>query len=117
MRLDMAKSREINLKQRVLAKLMLLEYFRPESFKALAEIQANQSGKAKELAAAEQSGQVEPTNAEGVAKPKGKVQTKKPQPAKSELPTWLIDDWAKEWIATRPAAWTRGSTTVFLFLS
>lgn len=102
MRLEMAKSRKIDLKQRVLAKLMLLEYFKPESFKALAEAQANQNGKAKELAVAERSGEVEPPSAEEDAKPRGKGHTTKPEPTKIELPTWLTDDWAKEWIALDP---------------
>jgi len=49
----MAKSRDVVLKQRVLTKLMLLERFRPESFRSLADAQAKQNGKPKELAAAE----------------------------------------------------------------
>src|SRR5690606_37543319 len=53
MRCEMAKSRGVELKKRVLAKLMLMEYFKTESFKKLAELQAEQCGKPKELAAAE----------------------------------------------------------------
>ncbi len=53
LRLVMAKSRNVELKQRVSAKLMLLERFRPESFRSLAEAQAKQDGKPKELALAE----------------------------------------------------------------
>ena len=43
-RLAMAQSRHVVLKTRVLAKLMLLERFRPESFRALADAQAKQNG-------------------------------------------------------------------------
>ena len=49
LRLQMAHSKGITLKQRVLAKLMLLEYFRTESFRRLAEIQFAQDGAPREL--------------------------------------------------------------------
>ncbi len=55
MRLEMAKAKKVEMKQRVLAKLMLLEYFKPEFFKRLAELQAAQQGQPKELAIAEQN--------------------------------------------------------------
>ena len=45
----MARSKKITLKQRILAKLMLLEYFRMEAFRRLAEIQFAQDGTPKEL--------------------------------------------------------------------
>jgi hypothetical protein len=54
MRLEMAKSRSIQLKQRILAKLMLLEYFKPEFFRQLAELQAEQQGCPRELTLTEQ---------------------------------------------------------------
>src|SRR5262249_51756338 len=54
-RAEMAAARKVELKRRVLAKLMLLEYFRPESFKKLAEAQAEQAGKPDELSAAEKT--------------------------------------------------------------
>jgi hypothetical protein len=49
LRLEMACSKGITLKQRLLAKLMLLEYFRVEAFRRLAEIQFAQDGIPKEL--------------------------------------------------------------------
>ena len=55
LRLEMAASREIDLKQRVLAKLMLLEYFRPEAFRMLSQQQAEQAGQPRQLATLEQS--------------------------------------------------------------
>jgi hypothetical protein len=54
MRKRMAESREVSLEIRVLAKLMLLEYFKPETFQALARLQAEQLGKPIELALLEQ---------------------------------------------------------------
>lgn len=102
MRLQMAKSRSIDLKQRALAKLMLLEYFKPESFKALAEAQANQNGKARELSAAEQPAEIAAAGSEVETKPKLKGQAKKSEPINVELPAWLLDAWVKEWIALDP---------------
>ena len=55
LRLDMANSRGTELKQRVLAKLMLLEYFRPEAFRTLSQQQAEQTGQPRQLAALERS--------------------------------------------------------------
>ena len=53
MRLKMAESRGLELEQRVLAKLMLLEHFRSETFKRIAELQAQQDGKPTQLLALE----------------------------------------------------------------
>lgn len=49
MRLEMAEFRNVPLQQRVLAKLMLLEYFKPESFRRLAELQGEQEGRPRQL--------------------------------------------------------------------
>ncbi|MBU4357561.1 MAG: KAP family NTPase [Syntrophaceae bacterium] len=49
LRLQMADSRGIKLSKRILAKLMLLEYFRPETFRLLAQMQAAQLGLPNEL--------------------------------------------------------------------
>jgi predicted KAP-like P-loop ATPase len=49
MRIAMAQARNVDLKIRVLAKLMLLEYFQPDAFKQLAELQASQEGLPKVL--------------------------------------------------------------------
>jgi len=107
MRLEMARSRKVELKQRALAKLMLLEYFKPESFKVLAELQAIQNGKPRELAAAEQpTDGADARDADKDAKPKGKGQGKKRESQtaddEADLPTWLLDPWVKEWLALDP---------------
>lgn len=44
LRYDMALAKKVTLKKRLLAKLMLLEYFKPETFKTLYEIQAKNNG-------------------------------------------------------------------------
>jgi hypothetical protein len=59
MRTEMAASRNVPLQKRVLAKLMLLEYFKSEWFKRLASLQAEQNGRPREL-----------TQLEGALRPK-----------------------------------------------
>ncbi|WP_051076774.1 KAP family P-loop NTPase fold protein [Orenia marismortui] len=49
MRIEMAKTREINLEKRKLAKLMILEYFKPEWFKELANLQSNNEGRPEKI--------------------------------------------------------------------
>lgn len=123
MRLSMAESRGISLKQGVLAKLMLLEYFRPESFRKLAKMQAEQEGKPKQLKQAEDFGRQTGTTADtdelaastedvgGAAPLKGtRASTKGAAPPVKravqtldpEMEAWLNDDWLKEWLAFAP---------------
>lgn len=64
MRLEMADFRGVALQQRVLAKLMLLEYFRPESFRRLAELQGAQEGKPQQLQLMEREARGETEQAE-----------------------------------------------------
>lgn len=49
MRVDMAKYRGIELDRRILAKLMLLEYFKSDFFRKLAAVQALEKGESKEF--------------------------------------------------------------------
>lgn len=53
MRNAMAKNKGIPLSKRVMAKLMLLEYFRPETFRLMSDWQSQQNGKPEQLAKAE----------------------------------------------------------------
>ncbi len=53
LRMSIANDRGLSLQRTVLAKLMLLEYLKPEFFKQLARLQADQEGKPVELAVAE----------------------------------------------------------------
>jgi predicted KAP-like P-loop ATPase len=106
MRLEMAQSRKVVLKQRVLAKLMLLEYFKPEAFKVLADLQAVQSGKPKELAVAETAEAGQSAEPEKAAKESIRMHGKGREPTATttatEMPVWLRDDWVKDWLAMEP---------------
>ncbi|GGP03839.1 ATPase [Cloacibacterium rupense] len=49
MRMKMSKFKNINLDKKVLAKLMLIEYFKDDVFKKIGELQANENGKPEEI--------------------------------------------------------------------
>lgn len=117
MRLAMAESRNVPLQQRVLAKLMLLEYFRPASFKKLAELQAAEQGRPIEVALAEAA--ILPTTdpaehestedktnskapAGSISKTKPKKVEKSAPSKKAELPVWLSDQWTRDWLESEP---------------
>lgn len=116
MRLEMARSRGVSLQQRVLAKLMLLEYYRPESFKELAKAsQADENGKSAEIAKAEAAlvpkdkgqGEDEAEQRPGVrgrgrtaaAPPEAKTGTD----AVGDIALWLSDAWVQEWLSIEPS--------------
>jgi hypothetical protein len=124
-RLAMAQSRHVVLKTRVLAKLMLLERFRPESFRALADAQAKQNGTPKELAVAEKLLlKSEPAAPKHVAAEESvaaaetvKVGSRTSRRSKAvfesdtqdadaeqpiALPLWLSEEWVQEWVRSEP---------------
>ena len=115
MRIGMAKTRTVELKQPVLAKLMLLEYFRPESFKKLAKAQSEQEGKCRELRDAESlvspdiRGNAASSNGISSSKQRGGTSgTQKPaagskEENQAELVSWLNDEWLKDWLSIEPS--------------
>jgi len=109
-RLGMAQSRGVkDLKPRVLAKLMLLEYYRTESFRQLAAAQAEEDGKPRALADAEKRYREESTAKPRLA-PAKSGSGAKAQPAAApgdeetpDLPLWLLDPWVIAWARSEPA--------------
>ena len=116
-RLELADDRGLALNRAVLAKLMLLEYFRDDYFRQLGTLQAAQGGRPTELAAAEDhvrhEGDVNTDDEEKESKEKEEPVTrqkmsKKAQskPAAAPLPaeaeTWLGDSWMEEWLRNDP---------------
>jgi predicted KAP-like P-loop ATPase len=128
MRIEMARARGTALDIRVLAKLMLLEYFKTETFKLLAEIQAIQEGKPQILETLEQKRELagfthdEPAFSDGekhdgkkVGHQKIKAREEDPKPEeivgtpaltedeRSLLEAGQTDDWIKTWLSLEPA--------------
>lgn len=128
MRIAMAKARGVTLKQRVLAKLMVLEYLKPEWFKDLAGASLTTDGRIGVLGALEKSagtGEATPV-ADAAADddeitPPSQPATRKGQPAKKvvepvarmqdkeqdDIPpafsSWTSDSWMRDWLASEPA--------------
>lgn len=111
MRSGMAKSRGVELKPSVLAKLMILERFYTETYKKLATLQAEQGGKPSELVLAEEAahpsaaaGPVFQDAAESAA-PAGRGSggpTRAARPPAPEVPEWLADPALRDWVASDP---------------
>lgn len=83
-RMQMAISKGIKLQKRILAKIMLLEYFKPESFKTLFKWQI-ETGKSNELKLLEDM----------ISKPQDINST--------EIDTiWIDDSWLNSWLRIEP---------------
>ena len=102
MRIKMADSRKIELERRILAKLMLLEYFRPQFFRSLSEWQSTQSGISKQLKILEQSLQFQENN-EPEKDSSTKVVDLKERENFPEIEAWLQDQWILQWADTEPS--------------
>jgi hypothetical protein len=119
LRMQLSEDRGLTLQRRVLAKLMLLEYLKPEFFVQLAQLQSAQAGKPTELAAAEAVvrrptiGADEATDAadDSVAEaaPRGRAKAKAVErqedddDAPAVVQPWLADTWMRNWLGSDPA--------------
>ena len=102
MRLEMARAKAVALKRRTLAKLMLLEYMKPESFKELARLQAAQAGKPAELAALERPPVADDKPVDKPADKGAKPKPSAPEPAPGALAAWATDEWLGPWVRSEP---------------
>jgi hypothetical protein len=126
LRMAMSEDRGLRFQRQVLAKLMLLEYLKPEFFKQLAAFQAAQGGRPSELAQVENflrqpspeeesdessdgdSELVEGKDgARGKSKRKlssgrGKEERQRQDDLAPEIQTWLADRWMQEWVTSEP---------------
>lgn len=91
MRIKMAASRKIELKRRILAKLMLLEYFRPQFFRSLSAWQSIQEGKPEQLKQMEELEKSVETEANS-------RKDKFP-----EIDMWIQDQWISQWLISEPS--------------
>lgn len=119
LREDMAKARTVVLRRRVLVKLMLLEYFRTETFRELASWQSAQEGKPKEVDYFEQrirrespepetldeEGTAEPEEEQEDLSPEGNAESSETDDSSASMTTvaqWLDDDWLVDWVVLDP---------------
>ena len=115
MRMAMAEKRQVSLTQRVLAKLMVLEYLYPEYFGQLARWQAEQDGRPAQLGRLEAGEDPREPRAKQVTKEavtpgddagNQQVETKEPRAAdvvsERELAIWEKDPRLQEWLALEP---------------
>lgn len=93
-RISMASAKGIDLKRRVLAKLMLLEYFKPETFTDFHDIQAGNNGEVSLIEKLENitSSAIEDEDKEG----------EKTNGLTSEENILLEDNWIIDWIKSEP---------------
>jgi len=116
LRMHMSEKRGVKLKQGILAKLMVLEYKQQESFRLLADLQAQQNGKPAELEILEedtrkrkegQSTRVDvDQNSEekNTAKKESAAKTKRKRPSlDTRLESWLNDPWMLNWLSSEPS--------------
>lgn len=89
---EMAKSKNIALTKKVLAKLMLLEYLKPETFKIFYDLQMNNNGVLKEISKIEE--QAKQPNINAI-----KFQT---NDLELPLEALLKDTWITNWLASEP---------------
>lgn len=88
LRFDMASAKKVTLKKRLLAKLMLMEYFKPETFKTLYEMQVENNGLVTGVEKLEDNQLVQAgNNTEDVPK---------------ELIESLKDKWISDWFKSEP---------------
>lgn len=105
LRMEMAKARRVVLRRRVLAKLMLLEYFKPESFRMLAEWQAAHEGIALPLRALETRVTAEGGTSQREAVPAGDGVAKPADERTAAVPLPPVPSGAEAWL--EPGSWLR----------
>jgi len=94
LRMIMAESKKIELERRILAKLMILEYFKPELFKAFSELQVKEEGKPEVIRNIEMALDAERNSNDNSKKEKMVLG--------AEFENWLSDKEIKEWFDAEP---------------
>jgi predicted KAP-like P-loop ATPase len=102
MRIEMAKSNGVILEIRVLSKMMLLEYFKPESFRKLSQLQNDQDGKPTEITYLEAQASKARENIEETIESKSKKGSTSALNIEPDLTLWLADKWLSKWLLLEP---------------
>jgi len=102
LRLDISKQRGADLDRRVLAKLMVLEYTDKDKFRRLADLQATQEGKPKELQILEGSAGATTSTPDKKAEVGQRKTDTMEVRLPDELEAWTKDRWFSSWLALEP---------------
>ncbi|KGO91016.1 KAP family P-loop NTPase fold protein [Flavobacterium subsaxonicum] len=100
-RISMADAKGIQLKKRILAKLMLLEYFKPETFARFHDLQAHNNGKLDLLKILEHSGDIQKNTETANLSPDQKLLSE--------------DSWIVDWINSSPKISSENLQPYFYF--
>lgn len=92
-RYNMARSKGIELNKRVLAKLMLLEYFKPETFNSFHQVQMENGGVLPNISTLE-------STAQGNTTPQDNGED---HSLSTEQEAYLQDSWLKNWFGSEPS--------------
>ena len=130
LRMEISHDRNLSVQRRILAKLMLLEYLKPEFFRQLAQLQAQQNGLPEELSQLEKwftqskgiasgktllhpeaptNGSRYPTNStvkntDWNASSPGVTDTLNSSETLSQTTIiWLADGWMQDWLCSEPS--------------
>ncbi|MGG6229353.1 KAP family P-loop NTPase fold protein [Tenacibaculum sp. SDUM215027] len=101
MRKEMAKNKNIDLKIRLLAKVMLLEYFRPEHFTSLSEINTGDKEKKTKFDSFEKEFI---KNSESIK-----------ESTSNEFESWSNDPWLENWLKIEPSLNSEDLIPYFFF--
>ncbi|MCT4640559.1 MAG: KAP family NTPase [Bacteroidales bacterium] len=97
LRMQMALSKGIQIEKRILAKIMLLEYFKPEAFKAIQSKVEHEKGEVKELTSLE------------------KLSSDADIEMPEEFEHWQEDEWLKRWLNIDPSLSKKDLRPYFYF--
>jgi len=97
MRLRMGRSRGCDLSRRLMAKLMVLEYLRPEFFRQLGDMQAEGQGKPEPVLAWQTQQAIEESSGPGAGASESTRERLDPR-----MDVWLNDPVGKQWLASAP---------------
>lgn len=104
-RYKMAQSKGITLNKRILSKLMLLEYFKPETFNSFHQLQAENGGVLPNIKLLE-------SNASGQQSENEDEETTKLSP---EQEAYLQDTWLKGWFRLEPSLQSENLQSYYYF--
>jgi hypothetical protein len=109
LRYEMAMSKSITLNKKILAKLMLLEYFKPETFKLFYEDQAQNNGLIKDI------DKLESSSDKTVSLISNKANEPKALKLTIEQESYLQDEWLKNWLCLEPSLKEQNLQPYFYF--